>query len=111
MAIRFDDLALSIALSVHDLADDGGLSGHLSKAEGSRSGAARMAAGRRVHTGWQAARAQEEAGFASEVRLERELRVGRWTVRVHGRVDGARCVIRPETPTRWALRTHLPLPW
>lgn len=88
MAIRFDDAELSITLSVHDLADAGGLSGHLSRAEGGRSGAARMAAGRRVHTGWQAARAQEDGGFSSEVRLEREVRVGRWTVRVHGRVDG-----------------------
>ena len=26
-------------------------------------------------------------------------------------VPGARCVIRPETPTAWALRTRLPLPW
>lgn len=30
---------------------------------------------------------------------------------VHGVVPGARCVIRPETPARWSLRTQLPLPW
>lgn len=26
-------------------------------------------------------------------------------------VEDARCVIRPETPARWSLRTGLPLPW
>lgn len=34
----------------------------------------------------------------------------RFCLTAHG-VEGARCVVRPESPARWSERTGLPLPW
>lgn len=35
----------------------------------------------------------------------------RFCLTVKGHVEGARCVVRPESPVRWSERTGLPLPW
>ncbi|MEZ4238107.1 MAG: PD-(D/E)XK nuclease family protein [Myxococcota bacterium] len=87
MAIRFDDAARTVSLSVRDLAADGAASGHLALPV-VRSRAARAEAGRRVHTAWQLERADQSVGYRAELTVRRTLAVGDWTVQLLGRVDG-----------------------
>ncbi|MEQ1502275.1 MAG: helicase C-terminal domain-containing protein [Myxococcota bacterium] len=87
MAIRFDDGARSIALSVRDLADEGGATGHLVMSL-VQSRAARAAAGRQVHLDWQLERAAETDRYRAELVVKRTLAVGDWTATVWGRIDG-----------------------
>ena len=50
--------------------------------------ASRAAAGRRAHQEWQGSRAEEDAGFMAEKRLEVQLEISGWTCVIQGRVDG-----------------------
>jgi DNA excision repair protein ERCC-2 len=87
VTLRFDDELKTLSLSVRDVIHEGMPRGHLS-IEVVQSRQARMAAGRAVHTAYQGARAAEDADFRAEVRLENQILVAGWSVRIHGRVDG-----------------------
>jgi len=85
--LRFDDDARTLELGVHDLLEAGPPSGHLSM-QAAWSARARMRAGQEAHTTWQAARAQDDAGFQREVPIRHRLVVADWEVSISGRLDG-----------------------
>ena len=85
MAIRFDDVARTVSLSVRDLAGDD---------DHRFSGPAPLTLKRRAHVGrvehevHQGAREAEVSSYRRERSLRYETRVGDWTVIVNGRIDG-----------------------
>lgn len=86
VAIRFDDRERTLTLSVRDLVEEGASGGHLTTAV-AQSSRARLEQGRVAHTQEQARRAVDDADYRAEVRVQRQIAVGDWTVIVHGRVD------------------------
>jgi DNA excision repair protein ERCC-2 len=87
VALRFDDSARTVALSVRDLAEGASPAGHLLAAV-AQSRRARLALGRQLHEAWQSAQQQRDAAYRPEVSVEHRLQVGAWTVSVLGRLDG-----------------------
>ena len=85
--LRFDDQERTLELGVHDLIEAGPPRGDL-RLQVAWSARARMRAGQVVHTRWQAARGEEDAGFQREVMLRHRLVVRGWEVTISGRVDG-----------------------
>lgn len=85
MALRFHDADLRLVLGVHDLVDAGPQRGDLRMVA---SSVARMQAGQRVHTEYQAQRAEADTRFRAEVPVKVEFACRGWTVRVQGRLDG-----------------------
>lgn len=85
MAIRFDDVARTVSLSVRDLAGDD---------DYRFSGPAPLTLRRRAHVGrvehevHQGAREAEVSSYRRERSLRYETRVDDWTVVVNGRIDG-----------------------
>lgn len=86
MAIRFGDRERTLSLSVRDLVEEGASGGHLTTAV-AQSSRARLAQGRAVHTDEQLRRAEDDADYRAEVRVQRRVAIREWTVLVHGRVD------------------------
>lgn len=87
MAVRYDDDARSITLSVRDLAEAGGPRGHLTLDVVQRS-TRRAEQGRDVHKAWQEAQQQRDDAYRAEVRLQHQLELDGWTITLQGRVDG-----------------------
>lgn len=87
MSVRYDDRERTLTLSVRDLVEEGAPRGHLTLAV-VQTASSRLAQGREVHLTLQGERGAADAGYRAEVRVQRTLAVGGWTVSVHGRVDG-----------------------
>jgi DNA excision repair protein ERCC-2 len=87
VAIRFDDTARTLTLSVLDIVERGILSGHLT-VDVVQASTTRMAQGRVVHEDYQAMRGADDDSFRAEVRLKHIVGIGDWSVALVGRVDG-----------------------
>jgi len=87
VTIRFDHEARTLRLSARDLAESGSPSGHLIR-DAARSNHARMRAGQIAHVRWQTRRAEEDARYEAESRLEHTVVLNGWTITLHGRADG-----------------------
>ncbi len=87
MALRWNDADRTLSLSVRDLVAAGQPSGHL-QLEIVQLRTSRMAEGRAVHLQWQAQQAKSDPLYRAEVRVQQQVAVGPWTVKLHGRVDG-----------------------
>ncbi len=85
--LRFNDTDRCLDLGVHDLIEAGPPSGNLVM-QVAWTARARMRAGQRVHTDWQAERAEEDAHFEREVSIRHKLVVRDWEVTISGRIDG-----------------------
>lgn len=85
--IRFDDEERTLELSVRDLVERAAPSGNLQVAV-VQTLSARAAVGRKVHLEYQAERADDDEGFVAEARVQAQLPIGGWTVKLHGRMDG-----------------------
>ena len=87
MAVRFDDRAQSLRLSVADLLERE-LRGSLGFAM--RGGFERMWLGQAIHSAYQNRALEEDATYRREIWLDLPLEVAGWEVHLVGRVDGVR---------------------
>lgn len=84
MSLRWDDSTRSLDLGVGDLVG----ASERSVRRLAMSDRGRLSAGVRLHEEVQARRAEEDLGYASEVRLKHRRVLGDWTITVHARLDG-----------------------
>ncbi len=85
MSVRIDDEAMTISLSVRDLAAGVSFAGSISA---EAMPAARAALGRELHTAHQQSRAATHKTYRGEYTLKHTFPFDAWTVTVQGRIDG-----------------------